>query len=229
MINLITASAFFLLLHRVVSGSSLRSLIASRIGEGRFRGAFALASFAAVAWLGFAYAAAPPMWREHLWSVPSFVRYAQLALQPVGLLLVITGFMTPNPGTVGQEDQVDRPGVVRGALRVTRHPFLWGVALISIGHMATVPSPRGLLLFGTLLVVALAGTASIDAKRRTLLGPRWTPFATATSNLPLAAILSGRQSLQVSEFSGKAPALAAALSALSWLVHPASWSVVSAQ
>ena len=50
-----------------------------------------------------------------------------------------------------------------GALRVTRHPFLWGIALFSVGHLATVPTRASLLLFGTLLVVALTGTVSIDA------------------------------------------------------------------
>jgi uncharacterized membrane protein len=94
--------------------------------------------------------------------------------------------------------------------------------------MATVPSPRGLILFGTLLVVALAGTMSIDAKRRARLGPRWTPFATATSNIPFAAIVAGRQPLRLGEFGAKALAVAVALLVLSWFAHPAAWRLASA-
>ena len=41
-------------------------------------------------------------------------------------------------------------------------------------------------------IVALAGTVSIDAKRRRLLGSAWEPFAGQTSILPFAAIATGR-------------------------------------
>ena len=227
MINLIAASAFFILLHRVVSGSSLRAVIVAQTGERWFRAAFALASLAGIVWLGLAYSAMPLIWRKHLWGVPSFAWYAQFLLQPLACLLVVGGLTTPNPGTVGQEERIEWPGVARGALRVTRHPFLWGIALLSVGHMATVPSPRSLLLFGTLLAVALAGTVSIDAKRRARLGPRWTSFATVTSNIPFAAILEGRQPLRLRELGAKLFLLAAVLSILSWLAHPAAWRFAS--
>ena len=228
MINLIAASAFFILLHRLLSGSSLRAVIVARTGERRFRAAFALVSLAGLVWLGLAYTATPPIWRQHLWGVPSFAWYAQFLLQPLACLLVVAGLTSPNPGTVGQEDRVEWPGVVRGALRVTRHPFLWGIALLSVGHLATVPSPRSLLFFGTLLVVAITGTVSIDAKRRARLGPRWRPFVATTSNVPFAAILDGRQRLRLRELGAKPFVLAAVLSILSWLAHPAAWRLASA-
>jgi len=40
--------------------------------------------------------------------------------------------------------------------------------------------------------VALAGTVSIDAKRRRLLGDAWEPFAAQTSIVPFAAIAARR-------------------------------------
>jgi len=40
--------------------------------------------------------------------------------------------------------------------------------------------------------VALAGTVSIDAKRRRLLGSTWEPFAAQTSIILFAAIAAGR-------------------------------------
>jgi uncharacterized membrane protein len=227
-INLIAASAFFILLHRLLSGSSLRAVIVARTGERRFQAAFALASLVGVVWLGLAYTAMAPLWRQHVWGVPSFAWSAQFLLQPLACLLVVAGLTSPNPGTVGQEERVEWPGVVRGALRVTRHPFLWGIALVSVGHLATVPSPRSLLFFGTLLVVAITGTASIDAKRRARLGPRWNPFVATTSNIPFAAILDGRQRLRLRELGAKPFVLAAMLSILSWLAHPAAWRLASA-
>jgi uncharacterized membrane protein len=44
----------------------------------------------------------------------------------------------------------------------------------------------------TWAIVALAGTVSIDAKRRRLLGGAWESFAAQTSIVPFAAIAAGR-------------------------------------
>ena len=122
-----------------------------------------------------------------------------------------------------QSALVPRREVVRGALRVTRHPFLWGVVLLAAGHMTAVPSPRALVLFGTLLAVALAGTLSIDAKLRHRLGERWKAYASATSNLPFAAILQGRQPLRPGELGWRNALAAAVLTAGTALAHPAFW------
>jgi hypothetical protein len=43
MLNLIAASAYFLLIHFGVSGTKLRDTLVARLGEGPYRGAFALA------------------------------------------------------------------------------------------------------------------------------------------------------------------------------------------
>jgi uncharacterized membrane protein len=51
------------------------------------------------------------------------------------------------------------------------------------------------ILFGSLFVLALGGTASIDAKRRRVFGDSWSRFAQATSNIPFAAIATGRNAL----------------------------------
>jgi uncharacterized membrane protein len=44
------------------------------------------------------------------------------------------------------------------------------------------------MFFGAFAVTALAGTVSIDAKRRRALGPGWQTFAAQTSIVPFAAI-----------------------------------------
>jgi uncharacterized membrane protein len=48
------------------------------------------------------------------------------------------------------------------------------------------------VFFATWAIVALAGTVSIDAKRRRLLGSSWEPFAAQTSIVPFAAIAARR-------------------------------------
>jgi uncharacterized membrane protein len=55
------------------------------------------------------------------------------------------------------------------------------------------------VFFGTFLVLAVAGTYSIDAKRARKMGGDWQGFAARTSNVPFAAILGGRVTLKLSE------------------------------
>jgi uncharacterized membrane protein len=84
---------------------------------------------------------------------------------------------------------------VRGIVRITRHPFLWGVALWALVHLIVNGDLASLVLFGSLLVLALGGTVSIDAKRRRHFGEQWTQFASVTSGVPFAAIAAGRNRL----------------------------------
>lgn len=220
MLNLTIAALAFVLLHRVVSGSPVRDQIVTKMGERRFQTVFALASLAGSLWLGIAYATTSERWQQPLWPVPAWILGAQFALQPVALLLIVAGFLSPNPTAVGQENAAARPDAAQGALRITRHPFLWGVALLALGHIAAVPSPRCLALFGSLLVVALAGTRSIDAKRRRKLGLRWEPYAAATSNIPFVAVLRGCQPFRPGEFRRQDLLVAAALAVGTALAHP---------
>src|SRR2546429_8678386 len=82
--------------------------------------------------------------------------------------------------------------IARGMVRVTRHPFLWGVALWSLVHLIMNGDQASVILSGSLLLLALGGTVAIDAKRRRKFGDAWTQFAQTTSSVPFAAILSGR-------------------------------------
>jgi uncharacterized membrane protein len=84
-------------------------------------------------------------------------------------------------------------------LRITRHPFLWGVALWGLCHVLVNPDPAALLFFGAFLLLALLGPHSIDAKRGRKHGESWSRFAAATSNVPFAAIAAGRNHLALRE------------------------------
>jgi uncharacterized membrane protein len=56
------------------------------------------------------------------------------------------------------------------------------------------------VLFGTLFALSVAGTVSIDAKRRRKLGDGWSDFAKRTSNFPFGAILTGRNRFSAGEY-----------------------------
>jgi uncharacterized membrane protein len=193
MISLIAASAFFLLIHFLVSGTSLREVLVARLGEGPYRGMFSLASLAGIYWMASAYARAPTL---ALWSAPAGARPLALVLMFIAVLYVAIGLATPSPTSVGMEGKLAHPAdTVRGITRITRHPFLWGVGIWALVHLLINGDLASLILFGSLLLLALGGTAAIDAKRRRRFGEQWSGFARVTSNVPFAAIAAGRNQL----------------------------------
>lgn len=228
MANLIAAAAFFVLIHLVVSGTRVRDGLVARLGQGPYMGLFSLASVAGLVWLGFAFAEGrASAWNVAYWAPGPATRGVQLILQLIALLLIFPGLTTPNPTSVRQEGALERPDVVKGMLRITRHPFLWGVAIWATGHLLVNGERASLVLFGAMLLLALFGTASIDAKRRRALGPTWDSFAAQTSNVPFAAILAGRQKLVLGEIGWWRILVAVALWAgLAW-AHPMLFGVAA--
>jgi uncharacterized membrane protein len=190
---MIAASAFFLVIHFGVSGTRLRDALVARLGAGPYRGLFSLASIAGIVWMVRAYDRAPTIetWGQLLWLRPLV-----LVVTFVGVLLAVIGLASPSPTSVGMEGKLAQgTAAVHGITRITRHPFLWGVALWALAHFVVNGDLASGILFGTLALLALLGGASIDAKRRRLFGEQWRTFAQATSNVPFAAIAARRNQL----------------------------------
>ena len=199
---LVVAALAFLLLHLLVSGTRVRDALTGTIGQGPYMGLFSLASLGLIVWMSMAYGAAQRSGANPVfWGATTVTKEIQLGLTLLAFLLVVPGLTTPNPTSVRQEGALSRPDVVKGVLRITRHPFLWGVAVWAAGHLMVNGDAASLVLFGALLVLSIFGTVSIDAKRKRALGATWDAFAAKTSNIPFAAIASGRQSLAVGEIA----------------------------
>ena len=111
--------------------------------------------------------------------------------------------------------------IARGIGRITRHPFLWGVALWALVHLIVNGDLASLILFGSLLLLALGGTVAIDAKRRHRFRSGSAHFAQTTSGVPFAAILSGRNriGLALSEIGIIRPLVAVLAYALIFYFH----------
>jgi uncharacterized membrane protein len=195
MTTLVAAALAFAALHLLVSGTRMRDGLVGALGAQGYRAAFSLASAALLGWLIWAYAGSRQPGPGELWHL----RGVAGALMLVAFLFIVAGLMTPGPTVVGGEKLLERDNPARGIHRITRHPFLWGVALWAAVHMVFNASVPNLVFFGTFLGVAVAGTFSIDAKRARHFGEKWRRYAAGTSNLPFAAIAQGRNRLVPAE------------------------------
>jgi uncharacterized membrane protein len=186
-LSLILAALFFLGLHLGIAGTAIRDRAIGLLRKNGYMAAFAVASLIGLGWLVAAYNRAPYL---ITWGMLEWWKPIVIILMLPATLLVVFGFTTPNPTSVAQEGRLGQPP--RGIVRVTRHPFLTGVGLWALLHLIGNGDVASLVFFATWAIVALAGTVSIDAKRRRLLGAAWEPFAAQTSIVPFAAIAAGR-------------------------------------
>jgi uncharacterized membrane protein len=194
---LIAAAAVFLGIHLLVAGTRARDAITGTIGENAYMGLFSLASLGGIVWLVLAYNWAQAGGENELvYDLGVGVRHLAPLVVLLAFLLAVPGLLLPNPTSVRQEGAAAREDAVKGVLAITRHPFLWGVTLWAGMHLLVNGDTASVLFFGTFLVLALLGTFSIDAKRRRKLGAAWDGFAARTSNLPFAALVSGRAKLK---------------------------------
>ena len=220
--SIFLAAAFFLGIHLFLSGTSLRDRLVARMGERAYLGLFSVLSLAGIVWLCYAWAQAPPappLWQSgelrgvaHIWMLTAF-------------LFAVVGLTTPSPTAVGGEARLEGSEPAQGILRITRHPFLWGVALWAAYHVLVNPDPPSLVFFGSFGALALAGTRSIDAKRRAKHGERWDRFEAVTSNVPFGAIASGRNRLAQGELPAWRLSLALVLYVTMLLLHPTLFGV----
>lgn len=200
MVMLIAAACVFLGIHLFIAGTRLRDAVTAAIGESAYLGVFSLASLAAISWLVMSFNAVRASADDPMLYVPWIgVKHLAIPIVALAFLLAVPGLLLPNPASLKQEDAAARAETVKGVLRITRHPFLWGVAIWSAFHLSANGDEASVIFFGTFLLLSLCGTFSIDVKRRRKLGDGWSAFASRTSNIPFGAILSGRNSLKLGE------------------------------
>lgn len=194
--RLAVAALVWFLLHAAVAGSGLRGWLVARVSEKTYRAGFSVASLGSLWWLVQEYRQAPFVLA---WLVPAPLYFVPIALVPFAFVLLVGAFTVPNPTSVGGEKVLASEEPARGMLRVTRHPFLWSVVVWSAAHLLVNADWGSLLLFSSLGLTALRGTFDIDRKRRRSNPAEYARFEARTSNVPFAALLTGRNRLLIRE------------------------------
>jgi len=198
---MVIAGALFLATHLGISSTPLRGWFVGRLGERGYLGFYSLLAFLTLGFMIWLYNNLPR--HEYFWLPdPALYQFTKF-IMPVAMILLLGGFLVKNPTAVGMEGSLATEGaaanMARGVNRITRHPLQWSIVLWAVAHLAANGDQVSVAFFGTFLVLGLAGGALIDRKKAARLGPAWAPFAQATSNVPFAAILGGRNRLVLSE------------------------------
>lgn len=217
MIELLAAAVFLLVSHFGISSTPLRAWLIARIGERPYLALYSMVALGALVWLIFAWQRAPYV---ELWPMTAWSAWVPLLVIPLALLLVVCGVSTPNPTAVGAPDTLDQPEPARGILRVTRHPFMWGVGLWALAHIVPNGTLAAVLLFGALAALALIGTYLIDHKFAARCAAQWQRLAAVSSNIPFAAIAGGRQRFVFAEIGWARIGAALALYVALLVIHP---------
>jgi len=187
--TLLLAVACFVGGHFILSSVKVRRYVAGLLGEGGFRALYSLTAVGTMVWTVLAYKAVPEI---ELWRDGMALTHLPVVLMPFACILVVAGLTSRTVTMVGGESMAGEPDAVLGIATITRHPFLWGVVLWAIGHIAATGSAAGLVLFGGMLILALGGMAHIDHRRRLAMGPDWGPIAMTSSVIPFLAAIQGR-------------------------------------
>jgi len=198
LISLVIAGIAFCGSHVLLSSTGLRGSLRDQLGERGFLAVYSLTALVTFAWFLMAYARAPTilLWPRQMWMA-----LVPIVVMPLATVLLVAGYTTPNPTAVGMERAARADDPAPGLLRVTRHPVMWAIGLWAVSHMIANGDLRSLLFFGAFAALSLGGTLLIDRKKRLALGSNWSRLAEVTSNLPFAALVTGRTRLRWRDIS----------------------------
>lgn len=218
MTSLIAACVLFFLIHALISGTGLRTRMIRATGESAYRAGFSIVSLGAVVWMAMSYNIVSETGSNLLWYILNII-HAIMPVMLLALLFAVIGLTTRNPTSVQQEGLLKQGDPATGIVRVTRHPFLVGVALWAGAHLLANGDLASVIFFGTFLLVAIFGMPNIDRKRAKADPDGWAVFAARTSRVPFLAIIQGRNSFRLGELGWWRIALSGVVYATLLLAH----------
>lgn len=178
--------------HIGLAAAPVRARLVARLGELGFAALFSLIAavwFAAVVGYYAAHrsagAAGPAL------ADVAAARWPLMALVVAGVALMVAALVEyPRLPTALFGQPIVTP---RGLERVTRHPFFAGTALLGLAHALLATRLVGSVFALGLALVAILGARHQDAKLVARRGPAYAEYLAATSFVPFAAALAGRQ------------------------------------
>jgi uncharacterized membrane protein len=144
---MIIGLAAFLGAHTLVALRPQRAAVIARVGEGPYKGLFALVSLIGIILIGYGFARYRASGYIDIWTPPRWTRHATAALVWPSIIFIVAAYV---------------PGEIK---RVLKHPMLVGVKLWAFAHLLANGDLGGIMLFGGVLAWAVYDRISL--KRRT--------------------------------------------------------------
>lgn len=164
--------------HLLLSHTFRRPLVA-RIGERPFQLLYSLIAitlFGATLHFYSAIGREPRLWQP---ATPAWLA-AEIVMWFAAVLLAGSFIRNPAlPGSRGPSREAPE-----GVFAITRHPMMWSFALWAAVHMFLIGQFKAVVLDGTIILLALVGSALQDRKKAAQLGPRWEQWTASTAFVP---------------------------------------------
>ena len=177
--NLIAANIACVGSHLAMS-HPLRGAMVKALGASGFQIAYSLVSLAALAWVYFAFIAAPgadlPGAGEAGWVLATLLTWPAMVL--------LAGSLAGNPALPTPQAEAQARAEPRGVFRVTRHPMMWGIGLWAASHLVLFWSTRTMVTALAMGFLALVGARLQDAKKAAQMGAAWEEWSRKTSYWP---------------------------------------------
>lgn len=146
LILMIAGLVVFLGVHLVPTQRALRAGLVTRFGEGGYKGAFMLASFAGLALIVWGFADYRANGWINVWYPPVATRHLALALMLPAVIMVVASYL-------------------RGRIYTTlKHPMLAGVKLWAFAHLIANGDLGSIVLFGSILAWAVFDRISLKSR-----------------------------------------------------------------
>ena len=166
---LILGLAVFIAPHVFVTRRQARAALIARIGEGPYKGLFALVSVVGVILIGWGFARYRATGWIDVWYPPAWTRHVAVALMWFSIVAVVAAYV---------------PGNIK---RTLKHPMLVGVKLWAFAHLIANGDLGSIMLFGAILGWAVYDR--ITLKRRA--DPGAPPIPVGGWRNDVAAVVAG--------------------------------------
>ena len=143
---MIIGLAAFLGTHTLVALRPQRAAVIARVGEGPYKGLFALVSLVGIILIGYGFARYRAAGYIDVWMPPRWTRHVTEALVWPSIIFIVAAYV---------------PSQIK---RVLKHPMLVGVKLWAVAHLLSNGDLGSIILFGS--VLAWAVYDRIAVKRR---------------------------------------------------------------
>lgn len=145
---LIVGIIVFLGVHLLPAFPHVRERLIGTLGEGGYKGFFAVASIAGFALLVWGFASAPFV---QVWSPPPWTRIVAMVLMVPAFIFLVAAYV---PGRIKEK---------------VRHPFLIAIKTWALAHLIANGDLASIILFGSFLAYAVFDRVALKGRKPTAL------------------------------------------------------------